>query len=93
MRIGAVRLAWRAIADDCPDTDHARLVLDGAAACERRIDRLDVVPVGHLVDIPAIGAVAGGDILGKGEIGRAVDRDVVIVVEHDQPAELQMSGK
>ena len=32
-------------------------------------------------------------IVGDGEVRRSVDRDLIVVEQHDQPAELEMAGE
>ena len=53
----------------------------------RRRRRVDVLHV------PAVGLVARGDVLAERDVGVALDRDVVVVVEHDQVAELLVAGQ
>ena len=43
--------------------------------------------------MPAVGLVALADVLGERERGVALDRDVVVVVERDQPAEAEVAGE
>ena len=43
--------------------------------------------------MPAIGAVAGGDVLAERNVGVVLDRDLIVVVEHDQVAELLRAGQ
>jgi hypothetical protein len=53
----------------------------------------DVVAVGDPLHVPVVGGKAGADVFGEGEVGGAVDADVVVVVEDDELAELLMAGK
>ena len=59
---------------------HVLLVLPGAGP----VDALDV---------PAVGFVALQDILGEGDVGVVLDRDVVLVVDHHEVAELLVPGE
>ena len=43
--------------------------------------------------VPAIGLVAGADVLGLGDVGVVLDGDLVVVVEHDEVAELLVAGQ
>ena len=55
-----------------------------------------LIEVVHVVDVqhlPAVGLEALRGVIGEREIGRPVDRDVVVVVEADQLAELEVSGE
>ena len=52
--------------------------------------RVAVLDVQHL---PAVGLVARADVLGERPGGRPVERDVVVVVEVEQLAELQVAGE
>ena len=52
--------------------------------------------VGHLADVvhgPSVGGEPLADVVGVGEFGGAVDGDVVVVVDVDQPAESEMAGQ
>ena len=41
--------------------------------------------------LPAVRLVAFRDVLREGELGRAVDLDLVVVVEHDQAPQAQVA--
>ena len=43
--------------------------------------------------LPAVGGVAGRDVLVEGDVGVVLDRDVVVVVEDDQVAQLLGAGQ
>ena len=51
------------------------------------------LPSATLLHVPAVGLEARADVLGEGEVGGAVDGDVVVVVEDDELAELQVAGE
>ena len=51
------------------------------------------LPSSDLDHVPAIGREAAIDLLGEGEVGRAVDRDPVGVVEHLEAAQPQVPGE
>ena len=56
----------------------------------------DIEVVGRLAqvhNVPAVGGKALSSVVGKGEIGRAIDGDPVVVVEADEPVEALMTGK
>ena len=55
--------------------------VSASAAVDRRVERREVVAVLDPQHVPAVGLVARGDVLGEGEVGRAVDGDAVVVVE------------
>ncbi len=55
--------------------------------------RVEVVAVIDPLRVPSVGVEPGGHILGEGEVGRAVDRDRVRVVEVGDPAEAQVPGE
>ncbi len=52
------------------------------------LDADDVLAALHLLDVPAVGAVAGGGVLAQRDVGVVLDRNLVVVVEHDEVAEL-----
>ena len=60
---------------------------------DRRGDRLDVVAVVDPLGVPAVGREAGQDVLAEGHRGRAVELDVVVVVEDRQLAQPEVAGE
>ncbi len=56
-------------------------------------DSDDVLAALDLLHVPAVGAVARRNILGQRDIRVVFDRDLIVVVEHDQIAELLGAGK
>ena len=64
----------------------------GAGRPDRRVHRGYVHPV-HLLHVPAIRREARADVLGEGDVGGRRERDAVRVVEHDQPAEMEVAGE
>ena len=58
------------------------------------LEPVDVV--GHLAEVahpPAVGLEALGHVVVVGQLGRSVDRDVVVVVEGEQPPQAEMPGQ
>ncbi len=88
MHAAGVHLGGRRVADDRADRDERRLVGDGPGGLDGLFDADDVLAALDLLDVPAVGAVAGRDVLGQRDVGVVLDRDLVVVVEHDQVAEL-----
>ncbi len=62
------------------------------AAADGPLDGRGVMPV-HGSRMPAIRREAHDLVVGDGERGGAVDRDAVVVEQHDQAAEAQVSGQ
>ncbi len=86
--------AGRAIADNGLQADQGRPPLLGDPGANRSLDRLEIVPVLHRERVPAVGLEALRDVLpGEREAGRAVDRDLVVVVEEDAAAEGEVPGE
>ena len=85
-----VLLVRTAVADVGADLDQGRT----AGLRERRVERrgqgLDVIAVVDRQGVPAVGLVAGDHVFREAQVGRAVDRDPVRVVEHVQLAETQV---
>ena len=71
---------------------------DGLGGLDRVVQRLDVLLVaafghpGDVLHVPAVGLVAGADVLGLGDDRVVLDRDVVVVVDDDQVAEFLHRG-
>ena len=80
-------------ADDRVNADQRRLVLYLLRVLDRLFDGFQIVAVRDLRHVPAGRLETLCPVFGKREIGRTVDRDLVVVVEIDQIAELQMPGK
>ena len=85
--------------DDRAQHDEARSVGLGASRLDRGVQRRDVLGVGRVVvgpvdglHVPAVGLVAGRDVLGEGDVGVALDGDPVGVVDHREVAELLGAG-
>ncbi len=69
-----------------------------SAALDGLVQRRDVLlvrraaaPVDGL-DVPAVGLVALGDVLAQGDVGVVLDRDLVVVVDQGQVAQLLGAG-
>ena len=45
------------------------------------------------LDVPAVGLEALAGVVVEGDLGRAVDGDVVVVVDVDQPAQAEVAGQ
>jgi hypothetical protein len=65
----------------------------GHRLAQRAGDRLDVVAVGHLDRLPAVGFEARGLVLGERDLGAGRQRDRVVVVQAHQLAQLQVTGE
>ena len=64
------------------------------AAVDRRPQRVEVVGVVDVLHVPAVGLEALAAVLGeKLQLRRAVERDVVVVVEVDEAAEPELAGQ
>ncbi len=93
MRLRGVLLVGRAVADVRADADE-RWPRVGLRRGERAVDGVEVVGVLDGLRVPAVGFVAPAHVLLiECERGGALDGDVVVVVAHDEVAELQMSGQ
>ena len=83
----------RAVPDDRLDRDERGLALDRDGRGDRRVQLVQVVAVRDGRGLPAVGLVALDPVLGERDLGVAVDRDVVVVVEEHQVVEAQMPGQ
>ena len=68
--------------------DERRLVGDLLRLGDGLLDADDVLAALDFLNVPAVCAVAGRHVLGQRDVGVVLDRDLVVVVEHDQVAEL-----
>ena len=85
-------LFWHTKPDDRLDTDQFGLVLDPLSVLDRILDRLEIVAVLDHQNVPSHRLEPLGPVLGKREVCRTVDRDLVVVVEIDQVGKLEMAG-
>ena len=69
------------------------LSVDVARVRERLLDAVEADVLAEVLHVPAVRLVAGGDVLGEGDRGVALDRDVVVVPERDQAAEAEVTGE
>ena len=94
MGLARARLVGRRVADDRLHADQRRLVLDLLRRADRRLERDHVVGVVDVGHVPAVRLEALVDVLAvEAQRGRAVERDVVVVVEVDDPAEAELAGE
>ena len=63
------------------------------AASMARSRALEIVHIRDALNVPAVGLEACSGVIAEREGGVALDRDVIVVVEADQLAELRVSGE
>ena len=93
MGVGGVALGRGRIGDVRAKDDQRRPIGLGPSGLERGGDAGEIVAVTHPDDVPAVALEPALHVLGEGERRVAVDRDVVVVVDHRQLAEPQMPGE
>jgi hypothetical protein len=87
-------LVGRRPADDRLDADERRTLLLAHGLVDRHLQRGQVVGVVDGLHVPAVGLEALADVLAvEAQVGRAVERDVVVVVEVDDAPEAQLAGQ
>ena len=91
VRAVRVLLVRRAGRDVRAHDDQARAVRDLLRRGHRGVELVEADVLVQVLDVPAVGLVAGADVLGEGELRVALDRDVVVVVEADQAAEAEVA--
>ena len=89
MRLGAAR-AGAAPADHRADDDQRRPVVGGLERIQRGLEGGGIVGVIDMDDVPVVPLEALAHILGKGQFGRALDRDRVAVIDPAQVREPQV---
>ncbi len=93
MRLGGVVLVGTSVTDVRANDDQRRPRRLGLRRLDRTIQGGEIIDVRDVLHVPAIGLKPGTGIVAEGERGVALDRDVVVVVEADQLAELRVSGE
>ena len=86
-----VLLVRAAIADVGADDDQRRPVLDRDRLAQRAFERVERDLLLEVLHVPAVRLEPPARVLGEGDRGVALDRDVVAVVEGDQAAEPEMA--
>ena len=92
VRFGRVLFVRRAVGDMRTHADERRSRIR-LGRIERAIERGQIVGVLDRLRVPAVCFVAPADIFAERKRRVAFDRDVIVVVAHDQLAETQMSGQ
>ena len=78
--------------DDRAQIDDRGLIGHGLGRLDRGVQGVDVLPIlttagpVHPLGVPPVGGVAGEDVLGEGDVGVALNRDVVVVPNQNQVA-------
>ncbi len=93
VRLGGPGLVRAAVADGGADHDQRRPAGFRLGGADRCVDGVDVVAVRNALDVPVVGREARADVFGKRHTRAAFNRDVVVVVEVDQLAQLEMPGQ
>ncbi len=88
VRLAGVHQVGRGIADDRAQFDERRPVGDGLGVGDGLLDGRHVLAALHLLHVPAVGLVARGGVLAQRDVGVVLDRDLVVVVEDDEVAQL-----
>ena len=66
---------------------------DGLGLVEPGLEHIEIFPdLAELKYVPAIGAEAGCGVVAQGQIGLAIDRDVIVVVDHHELAEAEVAS-
>ncbi len=93
MRLLRAFLVRAAEADHGLAADQCRTLDLAARGVDRQLDFVRIVAVDVAHHLPAIGLETPGRIVAEPAADVAVDRDAVVVVEHDQLAETERSGQ
>ena len=95
VRVRGVGVLRRRPADVAAQHDEARAVGPPAIAlAQAGLERVEVVgDLTELDDVPAVASKRLRDVVGVRELGRAVDRDVVVVVDVDEATEPEVAGE
>ena len=90
-RVGVLR---RRPADVAAENDERGAPGFGDALAQATFERVEIVGrLAELHDVPAVRLEALRDVVAVRELRRAVDRDVVVVVDVDEPAEAEVAGE
>src|SRR5262249_47452875 len=88
----SIGFVGRAVSDDALEDDNRRLVGDLFGRVDGPLNRAEVIGVVYSQSVPAVTFETRGDVLAKGQLGVAFDRDGVVVVDPEQVVEFQVAG-
>ena len=91
MGLGRAGLVGTAVADDRAAQDDRRTVRLVPRHFDRGFDPGEVVAVHNPLHVPPVGIEPQARVLREGQVRAAVDRDAVVQVEDDQPAQSEVS--
>jgi hypothetical protein len=80
-------------ADNAAHPDEAGAVGLGLRSRKGFAQRVHVLGVGDVLDVPAVCGVARRDVLAERDVGVALDGDVVVVIEHDEVSQPLVTGE
>ncbi len=93
MGLGGVGVPGRRVTDVAAHDHQARAPGLGHGLPEAGLERVEVVgDLTELHDVPAVARETVGDVVAVRQLGGAVDRDVVVVVDVDEAAEAEVTG-
>ena len=93
MGTGFALLGRAAVADLRVNRDEGRMLMVSLGCLDRETDGFEVIAILDLERLPAEGFHAALHVLGEGEVGAALDGDVVAVVEDDELRQAQRAGQ
>ncbi len=94
VRLGGVGVLRRRVPDVAAQHQHARPAGLGHAGPQARLQRVEVVgDLAQLQHVPAVALEALPHVVAVGELGRTVDRDVVVVVHVHEAAQPEVAGE
>ncbi len=94
MRVRGVGVLRRRVADVAAQDQQRRAVLDRDALAESSLERVEVL--GYLAElhhVPVVALETRAHVVGVRELGRTVDRDVIVVVDVHELAEPEVTGE
>ena len=90
--LGVVGHVGRRPTDVRAELQEARAVFDGHGPADGRFECVGVVGyLAEVLGVPAVALEAFDGVVGKGDLGRPIDGDVVVVVDVDEPAQPEVA--
>ena len=75
------------------DNDQRRLIRHLDGRLKGILETIERDVLAQVLDVPAVALIPFARVLGERKLGVTLDRDVVAVIEDDQPAEPEMAGQ
>ncbi|CAB4834880.1 unannotated protein [freshwater metagenome] len=94
VRVRVVGRGRRRVPDVRAQNQQRWTILDSHRTAYRCLEGIEILgDLAEIFDVPSVGLEPAYRVVGQRELGGAVDRDVVVVVDHDEPTQALEPGE